>query len=64
MYKVSTVGKKSARTYKITRKTPNTLIERNIDRDRRTKDRQDIFWVLRACNVVMETSNDVLAASK
>ena len=45
------------------RKIPNILIEINIDRYRRTKDRRDIFGVMPASNDVMEASDDVLAAS-
>ena len=63
MCKVSTVGKKYFRMRGITRKTLKILIERNIDRNCRTKYRHDICGVLVASNVVMAASDDVLAES-
>ena len=56
MCKVSTVGKKYFRMRGITRKTLKILIEINPDRDRREKDRRDIYGVLVA-------SDDMLVAS-
>ena len=68
--KSCTVSKTSYFTREITRNTSKILIERNLDRNHRTKDRQDIFGMLIVSNVViaasnnvMESSDDVLAAS-
>ena len=63
MFKEGIYGKKSAHTREITRKTTNILIARDIDRDRRMNERQDICGVLRVSNTVMAASDDVLAAT-
>ena len=50
-------------TREITRKTSKIFIEINIDRYRRTNNRQEIFGVLAEFNVVMVAFNEVLVAS-
>ena len=62
MCKEVTVANKSARMREISHKTPKILIEINLDRDCRTKDKREIYGVLAASNVVMAAPNNVLAA--
>ena len=63
MCKYGTVGGTSACTRDITRKTPNILIEININKYNRTKDRHDIFGVIAESNIVVAASYEVLTAS-
>ena len=53
----------SALTRDITHKTPNVLVEIKIDKYCRTKIHQNMCGVLRASNIVMSASNDVLEVS-
>ena len=47
----------------IVHKTPNILIERNINRDYITKEKQNICEVLEASNIMMASYDDILAES-